>query len=71
MTEIILKNNIDKNKIDALLSFLKSWGLDAEIRTSNVTANKKSKKFTLSAGIWKDYNVSADNLRKQAWQRNV
>jgi len=71
MTEIILKNNIDKNKIDALLSFLKSWGLDAELRTSNVTTNKKSGKFTLSVGLWKDYAVSADELRKQAWQRKV
>jgi hypothetical protein len=71
MTEIILKNNIDKNKIDALLSFLKSWGLDAELRTSNVTTNKKSGKFTLSVGLWKDYTVSADELRKQAWQRKL
>ena len=71
MTEIIFKNNIDKSKIDALLSFLKTWGLDAELRTTNVTTNKKSAKFTLSAGLWKDYTVSADNLRKQAWKRNV
>jgi hypothetical protein len=71
MTEIVLKNNIDKSKMDALLSFLKTWGLEAELRTINEHANKKSAKFTLTAGLWKDYNISADNLRKQAWQRNV
>jgi hypothetical protein len=71
MTEIVLKNNIEKSKMDALLSFLKTWGLEAELRTINEQSNKKSAKFTLTAGLWKDYNVSADNLRKQAWQRNV
>jgi len=71
MTEIILKNNIDKSKMDALLAFLKTWGVDAELRTTNVHTNKKAAEFTLSTGLWKDYTVSADNLRKQAWQRNV
>lgn len=71
MTEIVLKNNIDKSKIDALLSFLKTWGFDAEVRTTNEHANKKSAKFTLTTGLWKDYNVSAESLRNQAWKRNA
>lgn len=71
MTEIILKNNIDKRKMDALLSFLKSWGLDAELKTTDVQTKKATTKFSLSAGIWKDYDITADKLRKQAWERNV
>lgn len=64
MTQIILKDDIDQSKIDALLFFLKSWDIDVELKT---TENKKSSKFSLSKGIWNDYNVNAEELRNKAW----
>jgi hypothetical protein len=70
MIEIILKNNLEKNKIEALLHFLKSWNIDAEVKkVSEPVVNEKSE-FSLSAGIWKDYTIDADKLRQQAWDRN-
>jgi hypothetical protein len=69
MQQLILKKDIDQSKMDALLYFLKSWDIEAELKTSPVAAKKKSD-FSLSAGIWKDYNIDADELRTQAWNRN-
>ncbi len=70
MVQLILKNDIGQNKIDALLHFLKSWDIDAELKTTTSVKNKKKSNFSLSTGIWKDYNIDANDLRKQAWNRN-
>ena len=70
MIQLILKNDIGQNKIDALLHFLKSWDIDAELRTTINTKNQKESNFTLATGIWKDTVVDSKDLRKQAWNRN-
>ena len=70
MTELILKKDIDENKMKALLAFLKSWGIDVELRKSTTKAIKKSEEFSLTAGLWEDYQIDNTDLRNQAWQRN-
>ena len=70
MVEIILKNNIEKSKIDALLQFLKSWNIDAELKKNVRPVVREKADFSLSAGIWKNYSIDASELRKQAWNRN-
>ena len=70
MVEIILKDNIEKSKIDALLQFLKSWNIDAELKKNTTTSIREKVDFSLSAGIWKDYTIDANELRNQAWKRN-
>jgi len=70
MQQLILKNDVSPGKMDALLQFLNSWGIEAELQTTELPAGKKKNEFTLSAGIWKDYNIDAGELRKQAWNRN-
>ena len=53
--------------MDAVLYFLKVGDIDIEIKkTSN--SNKSNSDFTLSAGIWKDYDIDATKLRQQAWK---
>lgn len=69
MIELILKNNIERNKIEALINFLKSWNIDAEIKVSTEIESKKETGFTLNSGIWKDNDIDANELRKQAWKR--
>jgi len=69
MTELILKKDIDENKMKALLAFLKSWGIDVELRKSTTKAIKKSEEFSLTAGLWEDYQIDNTDLRNQAWQR--
>jgi hypothetical protein len=67
MVELVLKNEIKKEKMDALLHFLKVWDIDLEIK-SVPKARKENKDFSLAAGIWKDYDIDAAELRKQAWK---
>lgn len=70
MVEIILKNNIEKSKIDTLLQLFKSWNIDAEVKKNEEPVIRKKAKFSLSAGIWKNYSIDTGELRKQAWNRN-
>jgi hypothetical protein len=71
MQHLILKNNISKSKMDALIYFLKSWDIEAEVKTSTEIVSKKKSDFSLSAGLWKDNVIDANELRKQAWNRNI
>ncbi|WP_168202420.1 hypothetical protein [Pedobacter sp. KBS0701] len=48
MTEIILKDNLELRKIDALLNFLKSWDIDAELRITNAEKSTEVVEFSLS-----------------------
>jgi len=70
MTEIILKKEIDKNKMKALLAFFKSLGIEVELRTSISKSVKKKNEFSLAAGLWEDYEINSSELRNNAWQRN-
>ena len=67
MIELVLKNDIKKEKIDALLRFLKVWDIDIEVKNTH-KAKKNDKDFSLSAGIWKDYDIDAGELRREAWK---
>ncbi len=69
MTEIILKKELDKTKLKALLAFLKSWGIEAEIKKQTPVKSTNNSEFTLSAGIWSDYQIQSDKLREEAWKR--
>jgi hypothetical protein len=33
MTELILKNNVESGKLNSIVSFLKAWDIDVEVRT--------------------------------------
>jgi hypothetical protein len=70
MTEIILKQDIDKNKLDALIAFLKSWNFDAEVKTKSVQKAKIKNDFSMSLGLWSNHNIDAKELRTKAWSRS-
>ena len=69
MQQLILKKDIEQSKIDALLYFLKCWNIEAELITRPKTTKKKND-FSLSVGLWKDFNIDAVELRSQSWKRN-
>jgi hypothetical protein len=71
MQQLILKKNISQSKMEALIYFLKSWDIEAEVKTSVEASPKKKSDFSLSAGLWKDTAIDANELRKQAWNRNL
>lgn len=70
MTEIILKDKIEQGKIDALLTFLKSLDIDAELRTTEEQKSTEAVVFSLAKGIWSDYNIDSAELRQKAWKSN-
>jgi hypothetical protein len=69
MTEIILKDKIEQGKIDALLNFLKSLDIDAELRTIDVQKSTEAIAFSLAKGIWSNYEINSQELREKAWKR--
>ena len=71
MTELILKKDIDENKMKALLAFMKSLGIEVELKTNISKTGKKNKEFSLAAGLWEDYELNSSELRKQAWQIKI
>lgn len=71
MQQIILKKDISPSKMEALIYFLKSWDIEAEVRTDTAVSSKKKTDFSLSVGLWKDNTIDATELRKQAWNRNL
>lgn len=72
MTELILKKHIDDDKLKTLLDFLKSWGLDVEVRHRKDKETVSAKgAFPFSVGLWEDYAVNSETLRLKAWNRNT
>lgn len=69
MQQLTFKKNLKQSKIDTLLNYLSSWNIEAELKPSS-NINKKKTNLSLAAGIWKDYNITANELRKQAWSRS-
>jgi hypothetical protein len=68
MIEIIFKNKINKHKMETLLELLKSWNVDAEVKESKENKRTTNSNFTLSKGMWKDFDIDANQLRKEAWK---
>jgi hypothetical protein len=70
MQQLILKQELSQSKIDALISFLKSWGVDAEVKSSIKSSKTiQTTEFNLNTSIWKDRDIDSKELRKQAWSR--
>jgi hypothetical protein len=69
MIQLIFKNDLEQSKLDALLQFLKTWNIEAEIKTSTPKKGNKQHHFSMAAGIWKDYDIDANELRNKAWSR--
>ena len=68
---IILKKELSQSKLDALLSFLKGLGEDAEVKSKTVDkVIYDSSEFTLNTGVWKDYPITSEELRRNAWTRS-
>lgn len=72
MTELILKKQLDEDKLNTLLDFLKSWGVEVEVRHREDNPQSSSKEFfPFSVGLWNDYAIDDRQLRAKAWTRDV
>ena len=67
MIEIILKDKIGEDKMQALAQFLKLLNIEAILKLEYLFEERTKVDFSLSVGIWKDYSVDGNQLRKQSW----
>jgi hypothetical protein len=68
MTKILLQNSIDNTQMNVLMGLFNSWNVDVLITEEKKTENKPvSQRFAKTRGIWKDYNIDAKQLRRDAW----
>ena len=68
MTQITLQNSIDNIQMNVLMGLFNSWNLDVIITEEKKPDNKSfSQRFAKTRGIWKDYDIDAKQLRRDAW----
>jgi hypothetical protein len=73
MTHLAIKGRIAPFQMEVMLSMLKSWDIDAEVKEierpiSHV--NQQPSALPFSMGMWADYDVDDKTLRAKAWGTN-
>ena len=71
MTELILKNRIDRQRLNSIVTFLKAWGVDAEIKTTATSKIKVKEPFSQSFGMWADRDINIKTIRHQTHERRT
>jgi len=68
MTQILLQNSIDNMQMNVLMGLFNSWNVDVVVKDEKKSDTKTfSKRFARTRGMWKDYNIDAKQLRRDAW----
>ena len=67
MTHIILKNSVDNMQMNVLRGLFNSWNVNIEITEEEKENKQFSQRFAKTRGMWKDYDIDAKQLRKDAW----
>jgi len=65
-THFIVKERIPQNHMDIILSLFKSWDIDVKVEKVDVPKTEVST-LSFSAGLWSDYDIDDQTLRKKAW----
>ena len=64
MTQILLQNSIDNMQMNVLMGLFNSWNVNAIIIDEKKSITQR---FARTRGIWKDYDIDAKQLRRDAW----
>jgi len=68
MTQILLQNSINNTQMNVLMGLFNSWDVNVIITEGKKPEDKSfSKRFARTRGMWKDYNIEAKQLRRDAW----
>ena len=68
MTQIVLQNSIDTMQMNVLRGLFNSWNVAIEIKEEKKPETKTfSQRFARTRGMWKDYDIDAKQLRRDAW----
>ena len=72
MTELILKNKIDRQKLNSIIMFLKSWGIDAEVKTTSTHRKVDAEElFSQSFGMWAGRDIDVKAIRQNTYKRRT
>ncbi|MDR2497239.1 MAG: hypothetical protein LBD21_08960 [Tannerellaceae bacterium] len=73
MTRITINGELDRSKLDVLLSMINSWNIEAEVEptpassTMEPAADKDADLFAETRGMWADRDITDKELRALAW----
>ena len=68
MTQIILQNSIDNMQMSVLKGLFDSWNVNVIITEGKKSEDKPfTQRFAKTRGMWKDYDIDAKQLRRDAW----
>ena len=71
MTELILKDRIDRQRLNSIVTFLKSWGIEAEVKTTTTPKIGVEKPFSQSFGMWADRDIDIKEIRQKTYERRM
>ena len=71
MTELILKNRVNRQRLNSIVIFLKSWGIDAEIKTTSTPKIEVEVPFVQSFGMWADRDIDIKKIRQKTYERRT
>jgi len=71
MTQILLQNGIDNMQMNVLMGLFNSWNVDVVVTEEKKQENRSfSQLFSKTRGMWQDYDIDGEKLRKEAWGIN-
>lgn len=68
--EKVILNVKDKSQLQKLLDAIKKFEFVEVLSVPKITSVSKDHDIFESAGMWKDREINAQELRKEAWKRN-
>ena len=69
MIVLKLKGNVSESRLKSVMDFLHSLKIEVEVTDSKAEEPKEaSEELALHVGLWKDRDIDATDLRKQAWK---
>jgi hypothetical protein len=71
MTQLIFRDSLESAKLNALLVFLKTWGIDAEMKHTPAALSSNRDVFANTRGMWADYDIDIRQIRKQNRERRT
>ena len=68
MTQILIQNSIDCTQMNVLMGLFNSWNVNVVITDEKKSEKKNvTQRFARTRGMWKDYEIDAKQLRREAW----
>ena len=72
MTELILKDNIDRQKLDSIIFFLNSLNVETEIKsTDTVKETDSNELFAETFGMWANRDINIKEIRQKVNERRT